>query len=132
MRAFIVDLENRPGSLAAVAEAVAAGGINIEGVAGLALGGRGAVAVITGDESGTRRALDAGSFTYREVELVSAALDNKPGTLGAAARRLADAGVNVELLTPTGMDGGKFSVAFGVDDADAARQALGELAAAGG
>ena len=131
MRAFIVELENIPGSLAAVAEAVAAGGINIEGVAGLALGDKGAVAVITGDESGTRGALDAASLRYREVELVNAALDNQPGTLGTAARRLADAGVNVELLAPTGMEGGKVSVAFGVGDAAAARRALGDLATGG-
>jgi len=131
MRAFIVELENRPGSLAAVAEAIGAAGINIDGVAGLAMGSSGAVAVITGDEAATRRALDAGSFTYRDVRLVTAALDNQPGTLAAAAKRLADAGVNVELLTPTGMDGGKVTVAFGVDDAAAARQALGDLATGG-
>ena len=36
--------------------------------------------------------------------------------------------VNIELLLPTGMEGGKVSVAFGVDNAAAAQQALGELA----
>lgn len=131
MRAFIVELQNRPGSLAATAEAIAAAGINIEGVAGLAMGSSGAVAVITGDEAGTRRALDDASFTYRDVELVTAALDNQPGTLAAATKRLADAGVNVELLTPVGMDGGKVTVAFGVADAAAARTALGDLATGG-
>jgi len=131
MRAFIVELENRPGSLAAAANAIAAAGINIDGVAGLAMGSSGAVAVITGDEAGTRGALDAGSLTYRDVELVTAALDNQPGTLAAAAKRLADAGVNVELLTPVGMDGGKVTVAFGVADAAAARAALGDLATGG-
>ena len=50
---------------------------------------------------------------------------------GASNRRMIGAlGVNIELLLPTGMEGGKVSVAFGVDNAAAAQQALGELATA--
>ena len=127
MRAFIVELQNNPGSLATVAEAIAERGINITGVTGATCGGSGSLGIITNDEASTKAVLDGGSFSYRQIDLISAALEDKPGTLGAAARRLADAGVNIELLLPTGMEGGKFSVAFGVDNAAAAQQALGEL-----
>jgi hypothetical protein len=44
-----------------------------------------------------------------------------------AAKRLADAGVNIELIAPTGMDAQKVTIAFGVDKLDAARAALGDL-----
>ena len=98
---------------------------------GATCGGSGSLGIITNDESSTRSVLDGGSSGYREIDLVSAALEDRPGTLAAAARRLADAGVNIELLLPTGMEGGKISVAFGVDNASAAQQALGELATAG-
>jgi hypothetical protein len=128
MKAFVIELENKPGGLATAAEALAERGINIENVAGVTCGTDGVIGLITNDEAGTRSALDGRGIGFREIELISAALENRPGTLGDAARRLASAGINIELLLPTGMEGGKVSVAFGVDDASAARQALGELA----
>ena len=131
MRAFIVELQNSPGSLAKLTEAIAERGINITNVVGASCGGSGSLGIITNDEASTRSLLDGPSSSYREIDLVSAALEDRPGTLAAAARRLADAGVNIELLLPTGMEGGKISVAFGVDNASAAQQALGELATAG-
>ena len=131
MRAFIVELQNRPGGLTALAEAIAERGINITNVVGATCGGSGSLGIITNDEASTKTVLDGGSFSYRQIDLVTAALDDKPGTLGAAARRLADAGVNIELLLPTGMEGGKISVAIGVDNVSLAQQALGELSTAG-
>lgn len=129
MNAFIIELENRPGSLASVAEAIAQRGINITSTAGATVGNQGSVAILTNDEVGTRSALEAGGFAYREIGLVSAAIDDKPGSLAAAARRLAEAGVNIETLLPIGMDGGKVRIAIGVSDIGAAQRALAELAA---
>ena len=130
MKAFVMELENKPGGLATAAEALAERGINIENVAGVTCGSDGVIGLITNDEAGTRSAFDARGIGVREIELISAALENRPGTLADAARRLAEAGVNIELMLPTGMDGGKVSIAFGVSDAATARQALGELATA--
>jgi hypothetical protein len=131
MNAFIVELQNKPGELAELAESISQKGINITAVAGSTVGGEGAVSILTNDEAGTRSALQGIGCTFREIELVSAALDDRPGTLATAARRLADAGVNIETLFATGMEGGKITVAIGVSDASAARSALGELAAIG-
>ena len=131
MHAFIVKLENRPGSLADLAEALGQQGINITGVTGIGWDGTGAVTLISSDEAGTRALLDQRASDYREAELVSAAIEDRPGTLGAAARRLADKGINIEAMVPTGMSGSRITVAFAVDDAAAAREALGDLAAVG-
>ena len=131
MRAFIVKLENRPGTLADLGEALGERGINISGVAGTTLEGEGAIALITNDDAGARSVLEDRDLTYRDCEVVSAGLEDKPGTLGAAARRLADRGVNVDVIMPTGMQGNRITVAFGVDDPVGAREALGELAATG-
>ena len=131
MNAFIIELENRPGSLASVAEAIAQRGINLTSVSGATVGQKGSVAILTNDEAGTRSALGAAGFAYREIGLVSASLEDKPGTLAAAARQLANAGVNIEALLPTGMDGGKVRFAIGVSDTGAAQRALGELATTG-
>ena len=131
MRAFIVRLENRPGSLADVTEALGERGINISAVSGMTWDEGGGLGLITNDEAGTRSVLDDRGADYREIELVSAELDDQPGSLGAAARRLAQKGVNIEALIPTGMQGSRVSVAFGVTDAAGAREALGELAGMG-
>ena len=106
-------------------------GINIRAVSGLAFDGHGAGAIVTNDDAATRNVLEDRDASFRQVELVSASLEDRPGSLGEAARRLADRGLNIEALLATGMQGSKVTVAFGVDDPAAAREALGELAAAG-
>jgi hypothetical protein len=131
MNAFIVTLDNRPGSLADIAGALAEKGINIAGVAGATEGGTGTIALVTNDEASTISALEGAGARFRQVALASAALEDKPGTLADAARRLADAGVNIEAIFPTGMDAGKITVAFGVDNVEAAKSALGQLTGAG-
>lgn len=128
MDVFIVSLENRPGMLAGLAESLGNRGINITAVAAATTTDTGAVALTTDDDAGTRAALDDAGVDYRACGGVEAALEHRPGTLAAAARRLADAGVNVEAVFATGMEGGRVTVAFAVDDADAARAALGDLA----
>jgi hypothetical protein len=128
MNAFIIELENRPGTLADVASAIAEKGVNIAGVAGATGTGSGSVAIVTNDEEGTQSALQAAGARFREVALASASLEDKPGTLADTARRLADAGVNIEAIFPTGMDAGKITVAFGVDNAEAAQRVLGQSA----
>jgi hypothetical protein len=131
VRAFIVKLENRPGSLADLGEALGERGINISGVAGTTWDGDGAIALITNDDASARSVLEDRDLSYRDIEIVSAGLEDRPGSLGAAARLLADRGVNIELIMPTGMQGNRITVAFGVDDPAGAREALGELAATG-
>src|SRR6266487_481693 len=48
----------------------------------------------------------------REIELVTASLENKPGSLAAAVKKLADAGINIDAAVPTGMGGSTVSVSF--------------------
>lgn len=131
MNAFLVELKNQPGALAQVTEAIAQKGIDIVSFSGATSGSSGTVALITNDESATRRVLADGGFTVREIELVTAALAQRPGTLAAAARRLADAGVNIEAALATGMSDRGVHVAFATDDPARARQALGDQVLAG-
>lgn len=128
MRAFIVQLENRPGMLAECLATIAERGINLTSVGGAASGERGAIALLTDDEGGLRGALDGGGVGYEEAEAVTVSLEDRPGTLADAARRLGDAGVNISAVVPTGMGDGRVSLAMAVDDADGARRALAELA----
>jgi hypothetical protein len=125
MNAFIVELPNRPGSLAMISEAIAERGINITGIAGATSGELGSVSFTTDDDSGTRNALGEKGWVYREVPVVSVSLDDRPGSLAAATRRLADAGINIETMFATGKDGDKVKIAFGVDTPEAAERAIG-------
>jgi hypothetical protein len=126
MQAFIVDVPNRPGQLAQVADTIATRGINVEAF-GLSYGTTGAAAFLTYDEEGVRGALGAGGFTYREVPFLTVLLEDKPGQVAWAAKRLGDAGVNIELFAPVeyGTDHNA-TIAIGVDNVDAARRALSD------
>ena len=129
MNAFIVELENKPGELARVTEAIAQKGINILGFTGATCGDSGSIVLLTNDEAATRSALAGAGCPTREVELVVASLGHTPGTLAAVARKLADAGVNIVAALPTGMDGGNISIAFATDNPTRAREAIGEKTA---
>jgi hypothetical protein len=124
MQAFIVEAVNQPGEIARQAEAIASKGLNIECFS-MGYGNRGATAFFSHDEKGLASALTAGGFSYREVPILTIWLEDKPGQVAWAARRLADAGVNIDLLAPVdyGTDR-KATVAIGVDKIDAARRAL--------
>jgi len=124
MNAFLVDLEDKPGSLASVAEAIAARGVNILGASGTTCSDSGRVAIVTADDAATRAALQEKKISFKEFEATETNLGHTPGTLAKAARRLAEAGVNIEAIFPTGMSGGEVSVAFVTDNPAKAKEAL--------
>jgi hypothetical protein len=123
---FIVEAADRPGELARVTEAIAKRDINLSSIVCLALGDRGGAAFSAMDEMGLRQALDDAGMTFREVSSVAVRMPDRPGQAAMAARSLADAGVNIELLAPIGMTDGEVVVAIGVDNAEKARNALGD------
>lgn len=112
MNAFLVDLENKPGELARMAEAIAAKGVNITAVSGSTCGSSGRAALMASDDAATRLALGEARCTFTEMEVTVASLIHEPGSLAKACRRLADAGVNIEALMPIGMQGTDVQVAF--------------------
>jgi hypothetical protein len=130
MHAFLVDLENKPGALAAIAEALGAKGVNITGVAGASCGDSGRAAITTADDAAARSVFEGMKTSFTEVEATEVNLAHTPGSLGKAARRLADAGVNIEAIMPTGMSGGDVTVAFVTDNVTKAREILGSVGAA--
>ena len=65
---------------------------------------------------------------FKEYEVVESSLAHTPGSLGQAARRLADAGVNIEAIFPTGMSGNEVQVGFVTDNPIKARDILSTAA----
>jgi hypothetical protein len=129
VNAFIISAPNKPGELAKISEAIAEKGINITSLTSLGLGDQGAIALTTNDESGTRSALSRFG-NIQELELIPISLEDRPGTLAAAARKLADAGINIELMLPIAMREGKVTAAFATSNNVKARELIGSGALA--
>ncbi|HET8568284.1 MAG TPA: ACT domain-containing protein [Candidatus Limnocylindria bacterium] len=121
-----VSLPDRPGSLAKLAEALGSAGVNIESLAASTAGGSGDIRVITAEPDKAKAALDqAGIAVSGEREVVTLDLEHRPGSLATAARKLADAGVNIDAVYVVGETSGKKRLALGVADAAKAKKALG-------
>lgn len=124
MQVFLVDLKNKPGELARIAEAIAAKGVNVTGISGSTCSDSGRAAIMTSDDATTRTALSEAGCTYTEMEATDTALRHEPGSLAKACRRLADENINIEALMPIGMEGNDIHVAFVTSDAAKARDVL--------
>lgn len=122
MKDLTVMLEDRPGELARLGEATGGAGINIEGMSATVGEGRGVIHLLVEDADATRSALqDAGIDVSGERDVLVVDVEDRPGTMGEVARKLADAGVNVELVYTTF---GGVRLVLGVDDLEKARGAL--------
>jgi hypothetical protein len=116
-----ISLADRPGELARLGEALGNAGINIDGGCATTAGGSGQVHLLLEDAGGARQALqDAGIDVTGEREAFVVDAPNRPGQLGQTARRLADAGVNIEAYYVATGD----KLVFCVDDPAKARGVL--------
>jgi hypothetical protein len=99
---LLVTLEDRPGTLADIGEALGDAGVNIEGLCAITHEGRGIIHVLVEDVAGARRALEgAGIKVEGETDVIVGDIPgdvDTPGLLGTMARKVANAGVNVSLV----------------------------------
>lgn len=100
MTDLTLSLPNRPGTLAAAAAALGKAGINIDGVSGSTVGGgEGIGHILVADAATARQALEgAGTTIAGEREVLVTELEDRPGALAEVAGKLANAGVNIDLL----------------------------------
>ena len=124
MSVFTVDLANQPGELARLCEAMAGRGINLV-LSAIAREDGGTVAFIADDEAGAQEVLDGAGLQYAMRPALTIRMENQPGTGAATFRKLANAGVNADLLLPVRVSDALFFAVICVDDQDKARQALG-------
>jgi hypothetical protein len=100
MKDLAIELENRPGSIAAMGEALGRAGVSIEGGGAWVVDGRGIAHFLFEDGAAARKALEsAGIRVLAENEVIVQRLKQAvPGQLGMLTRRMAEAGVNIEVL----------------------------------
>jgi hypothetical protein len=94
-----IALEDRPGALAEMGEALGRAGVSVEGGGVFVVDGVGVAHFLFQDGGAARRALEGnGIRVVGEAEVVTVRLDQEtPGQLGKIARRMAEAGVNIEV-----------------------------------
>jgi hypothetical protein len=121
MSAFTVQLGDRPGELARLCEAMATHIV----LSAIAHGDKGSIAFVVDDERVARTALQDAGIEFVERPALTVRMENVPGAGATSFRRLADAGVNLDLLLPVQVSREEFFAVVCVDDVDAARAALG-------
>src|SRR5882762_10707975 len=100
MRDLTIRLENRPGALAEMGEALGSAGVSVEGGGAFVFDGQGIAHFLLEDAVAARQALAAKGIEViedREV-LVQRLKQDQPGQLGKISRMMADAGVNIEVI----------------------------------
>ena len=94
-----VILEDRPGTLADIGEALGKAGINIEGCCGFPSEGKGVIHILVEDVAAARKQLQKAGLVVRgEREVLVLEVEDRPGIFGNVTRRIAKAGVNIDLI----------------------------------
>ena len=94
-----IELEHHPGALAEMGEALGRAGVSIEGGGVFVANGMGVAHFLFHDAAAARAALSAaGIHVVKENDIVALRLrQGEPGQLGKIARRMAEAGINIEV-----------------------------------
>ncbi|HEV7473704.1 MAG TPA: hypothetical protein VGN90_06635 [Pyrinomonadaceae bacterium] len=100
MKDLTIALENRPGALAEMGDALGRAGVSIEGGGAFVVNGQGVAHFLFTDGDAARAALEAAGIRVVAVNdvLVQRLNQTQPGQLGKLTRRMAEAGVNIEVL----------------------------------
>ena len=128
MKDLTVILKNIPGTFADLGETLGKNGINMEGVSGFHLKDEAFIHILVEDETKTRSVLEQAGFQVsaeREVLVLAGQAGQnilvESGTGGKIARKISNAGVNIELIYFAAFN----RLVIGVDNIEKARAALG-------
>ena len=121
---FVVQVYNKPGEMARLAEQLAARNVDLRAIGGGGLGETGHFIMTTADDDTARQVLIDGEWTFIEGESLLAEVDDRPGGMARIARELSDAGVNVLGHLFLGRWSDRATFAFVVDDPEKARPIL--------
>ncbi len=110
VKQLTVSLENRPGTLAHMAKALADAKVNIVALLNSTSGAQGWAQVVVDNANQAKKALGAAGLSYTEGTLEQVELPNKPGALAQLAGRLAKKGINIDSAYATMPKGAKKAV----------------------
>jgi hypothetical protein len=118
---LVIDIENTPGALARVAAAISDAGVNIAAATCVGPGDQAEVHILVPHAEAARHALAISHVAVtREREVVVVDVEDRPGVLADLTRKIAAAGVNLDLVYVATQN----RVVFGANDLPALREAL--------
>ncbi len=122
-----VNLENRPGRLAELCDALAKAGINIRAISVIESTEQGLVRVVVDRTDNATKVLAECSFPFTETPVLLMDLTNEVGAMARIAKKLADSGVNISYVYGSAGDpGGKALLVLAISDMDRAERAFGQ------
>jgi hypothetical protein len=100
MKDLTIELKNQPGALADLGETLGHAGVSVEGGGAWVVNGIGIAHFLVADGEAAERALNAAGIRVTAVRdvVVQRLRQDEPGQLGKLTRRMAQAGVNIEVL----------------------------------
>jgi hypothetical protein len=118
-------VEDRPGTLARVAEALGARKVDVRAFLAVQIDGKGFVRVVVDRPAVARRVFAAQGWKTTEDVLVEAVVPDRPGALARVADRLGAAGINIHYgYLGSARAAGRVSLFLAVDDPAAALRVL--------
>jgi hypothetical protein len=118
---LVIDVENTPGSLAQVAAAISDAGVNIAAATCVGTGERAELHILVPHAEAAKHALAISHLAVtREREVVVLDVEDRPGTLADLTRKIARAGVDLDLVYVATRN----RVVFGAPNLAALRTAL--------
>jgi hypothetical protein len=119
---LVFDIENTPGSLARIAAAISDAGVNMAAATCIGSHERAELHILVKHAEAAKHSLAiAGLLASRESEVVVVNVEDRPGVLADLTRKVAEAGINLDLVYVATQN----RVVFGATDLDALRAALG-------
>jgi hypothetical protein len=119
---LVIDIENSPGSLAEVAGLISDAGVNIAAATCLHAGEHAELHILVKHPEAARHSLAISHLAVSsEREVVVVEVEDAPGVLADLTRKIAGAGVNIDLVYVATNN----RVVFGAEDLDALRAAVG-------
>ncbi len=118
---LVIDIENSPGALARVAAAVSDAGVNLAAATCVGPAERAELHILVPHAEAAKHALSISHVAVsREREVVVVEVEDRPGVLADLTRKIARAGVNLDLVYVATRN----RVVFGATDLAALRVAL--------
>jgi hypothetical protein len=119
---LVIDIENTPGALARAAAAISDAGVNIASATCVGPGERAELHILVPHAEAARHSLAISHVAVtREREVVVVDIEDRPGVLADLARKVARAGINLDLVYVATQN----RVVFGAADLAGLRAALG-------
>jgi hypothetical protein len=124
-------LEDRPGTLGKISQALADRGMNILAFHSFPSEGKSLVRLVVDNLATAKTVLDSQKVPYTEAEVAQVSLPNRTGELARAASRLGEANININYAY-TGVDPAtnKPLLFFGINDVSRGVEILDQAAAA--